>query len=98
MTTTSADKSHLLTANPLANGGHRALARMASGVWRRILTSRVVGSRHQRRMGDRTFQVIVVGQGAAGLAAALAAAETARSRKLEVGITLIDKAPAEQAG
>jgi tricarballylate dehydrogenase len=49
-------------------------------------------------MGDRTFEVIVVGQGAAGLAAALAAAETARVSGLAVGVTLIDKAPSEEAG
>jgi tricarballylate dehydrogenase len=49
-------------------------------------------------MGDRTFEVIVVGQGAAGLAAALAAAETARVSGLAVGVTLVDKAPPEEAG
>jgi tricarballylate dehydrogenase len=41
-----------------------------------------------------TRNIIVVGQGAAGLAAALAAAEAARG----VHITLIDKAPADEAG
>jgi len=42
--------------------------------------------------------LIVVGQGAAGLAAALAAAEEARRRAAPVAITLIDKAPEAEAG
>jgi tricarballylate dehydrogenase len=49
-------------------------------------------------MGDGTFEVIVVGQGAAGLAAALAAAEAAKARNVAAQVTLIDKAPPEQAG
>jgi tricarballylate dehydrogenase len=42
--------------------------------------------------------LIVVGQGAAGLSAALAAAELARARGLAVKIALIDKAPENEAG
>ena len=41
--------------------------------------------------------LVVVGQGAAGLAAALAAAEEARARS-PVRVTLIDKAPEDEAG
>jgi tricarballylate dehydrogenase len=42
--------------------------------------------------------IVVVGQGAAGLAAALAAAETARARNVSVNVTLVDKAPEAEAG
>jgi tricarballylate dehydrogenase len=42
--------------------------------------------------------LVVIGQGAAGLAAALAAAEAARSGNHDVNVTLIDKASAEEAG
>jgi tricarballylate dehydrogenase len=43
-------------------------------------------------------EIVVIGQGAAGLAAALAAAEESRARKLAVAVTLIDKASTEEAG
>ncbi len=43
-------------------------------------------------------RLVVVGQGAAGLSAALAAAEAARDAGLPLSITLIDKAPADEAG
>jgi tricarballylate dehydrogenase len=47
----------------------------------------------------RTLQkLIVVGHGAAGLAAALSAAEQARSRGLPVDITLLEKSRKDQAG
>ncbi|HEY5216494.1 MAG TPA: FAD-binding protein [Pseudolabrys sp.] len=42
--------------------------------------------------------LIVVGQGAAGLTAALAAAQDARARGAAVRITLVDKASADEAG
>jgi tricarballylate dehydrogenase len=42
--------------------------------------------------------LVVVGQGAAGLAAALAAAEAGRSGPQSIRITLIDKAPEADAG
>jgi tricarballylate dehydrogenase len=42
--------------------------------------------------------LIVVGQGAAGLSAALAAAETAHARSVPVKITVIDKAAESEAG
>ena len=42
--------------------------------------------------------IVVVGQGAAGLAAALSAAEESRSRPRPIRITLIDKAPESDAG
>ena len=42
--------------------------------------------------------LIVVGQGAAGLATALSAAEEARKCRPSVRITLIDKASEEEAG
>jgi tricarballylate dehydrogenase len=43
-------------------------------------------------------RLVVVGHGAAGLAAALSAAEQARDRGLNIEITLLEKAPAEEAG
>ena len=43
-------------------------------------------------------RLVVVGHGAAGLAAALAAAEQARDRGLNIEITLLEKTPAEEAG
>ena len=49
-------------------------------------------------MSANPFSIVVVGQGAAGLAAALAAAEEARAGKLDLNITLIDKAPEAEAG
>lgn len=49
-------------------------------------------------MSGAPRSIIVVGQGAAGLAAALSAAEEARRRGSPVRITLIDKAPEEEAG
>ena len=49
-------------------------------------------------MGGPTKNLIVVGQGAAGLAAALAAAEDARRRGLPLRITLVDKASEAEAG
>jgi tricarballylate dehydrogenase len=42
--------------------------------------------------------IVVIGQGAAGLSAALAAAEAARAKNLAVTITLLDKAPEADAG
>jgi tricarballylate dehydrogenase len=49
-------------------------------------------------VSGKAYSIVVVGQGAAGLAAALAAVEEARSRSLNVAVTLIDKASAEEAG
>jgi tricarballylate dehydrogenase len=49
-------------------------------------------------MSANTRHLVVVGQGAAGLAAALSAAEEARRCGASVGITLIDKAFEEEAG
>src|SRR6266581_5957398 len=43
-------------------------------------------------------RLVVVGHGAAGLAAALSAAEQARSRGLRIEITLLEKAPVHEAG
>ena len=43
-------------------------------------------------------RLVVVGHGAAGLGAAVAAAESARARGLDVGITLLEKADAAEAG
>jgi tricarballylate dehydrogenase len=43
-------------------------------------------------------RIVIVGQGAAGLAAALAAVEEAHARNLRVAVTLVDKASAEEAG
>jgi tricarballylate dehydrogenase len=50
------------------------------------------------KASDRAHRLVVVGHGAAGLAAAVAAAETARARALDVEITLLEKAGAEAAG
>jgi tricarballylate dehydrogenase len=49
-------------------------------------------------MSDTAKNIIVVGQGAAGLSAALAAGQDARSRGLPVQITLVDKASEQEAG
>jgi len=49
-------------------------------------------------MNARSRHIVVVGQGAAGLSAALAAAEEARATNRAVAVTLIDKAPADEAG
>jgi tricarballylate dehydrogenase len=49
-------------------------------------------------MSQLSKNLIVVGQGAAGLSAALAAAETAHARSVPVKITLIDKAAESEAG
>jgi tricarballylate dehydrogenase len=48
-----------------------------------------------RQVSRALRSLVVIGQGAAGLAAALAAAEHARDK---IAITLIDKAPHDQAG
>jgi tricarballylate dehydrogenase len=49
-------------------------------------------------MSGNSCSIVVIGQGAAGLAAALSAAEEARARGLQADVTLIDKAPADEAG
>ncbi|HUL89557.1 MAG TPA: FAD-binding protein [Pseudolabrys sp.] len=49
-------------------------------------------------MNPSTRSLIVVGQGAAGLAAALAAAEMARARNWPIKVTLADKAEKDEAG
>src|SRR5450631_1379346 len=49
-------------------------------------------------MGGASRNLIVVGQGAAGLAAALAAAEAARAHGRPIDVTLVDKAPEDEAG
>ncbi len=50
------------------------------------------------KASDPAHRLVVVGHGAAGLAAAVAAAETARARELNVEITLLEKADAAAAG
>jgi tricarballylate dehydrogenase len=47
---------------------------------------------------DKRLEIVVVGQGAAGLAAALSAAEEARARNLRAAVTVLDKASADEAG
>src|ERR1700761_2319708 len=49
-------------------------------------------------MASKTGKLVVVGQGAAGLAAALSAAEEARRRGVTIDITIVDKASEEEAG
>ena len=49
-------------------------------------------------MSKVPHRLVVVGHGAAGLSAALAAAEAARSHDRAVEITLVEKAPPEAAG
>jgi tricarballylate dehydrogenase len=49
-------------------------------------------------VSGKAYSIVVVGQGAAGLAAALAAVEEARARDLNVAVTLVDKASADEAG
>jgi tricarballylate dehydrogenase len=43
-------------------------------------------------------RLVIIGHGAAGLAAALSAAEAARSRAVRLDITLLEKAPEQEAG
>jgi len=49
-------------------------------------------------MSQSSGNLIVVGQGGAGLAAALAAAEAARARNWPIAVTLVDKADEDEAG
>ena len=49
-------------------------------------------------MSGNPKHIVVVGQGAAGLSAALAAAELAKERNIDLAVTLIDKAPEREAG
>src|SRR5260370_39070342 len=49
-------------------------------------------------MTQNLQRLVVVGHGAAGLAAALAAAEQARSRGLRIEITLLEKSREAEAG
>src|SRR5471032_2900741 len=49
-------------------------------------------------MSEASKNIIVVGQGAAGLSAALAAAQDAKARKSRVRVTLVDKASEQEAG
>ena len=49
-------------------------------------------------MSASSQNLVIVGQGAAGLAAALSAAEEARRRGLALAITVLDKAPEAEAG
>jgi tricarballylate dehydrogenase len=49
-------------------------------------------------MSSPLRHIVIVGQGAAGLAAALSAAEEAHTRQHPIRITLIDKAPEADAG
>jgi tricarballylate dehydrogenase len=49
-------------------------------------------------VSESQIEIIVIGQGAAGLAAALAAAEEGRLKGCPVSVTLIDKATADEAG
>jgi tricarballylate dehydrogenase len=48
--------------------------------------------------GSALRHLVVVGQGAAGLAAAISAADAARDAGVSLHITLIDKAPEDEAG
>jgi tricarballylate dehydrogenase len=49
-------------------------------------------------MSKSSHRLVVVGHGAAGLSAALTAAETARRHDCPVEVTLVEKAPEESAG
>ena len=49
-------------------------------------------------MTEHSQKLVVVGHGAAGLAAALSAAEQARSRGLRIEITLVEKSREDEAG
>src|SRR5258707_13740886 len=49
-------------------------------------------------MTQNSRKLVVVGHGAAGLAAALSAAEHARSRGLGIDITLLEKSREDEAG
>src|ERR1700710_926970 len=49
-------------------------------------------------MTENSRKLVVVGHGAAGLAAALSAAEYARRRGLRIDITLLEKSREDEAG
>jgi tricarballylate dehydrogenase len=49
-------------------------------------------------MTQNPRKLVVIGHGAAGLAAAVSAAEQARRRGLAIDITVLEKAPADEAG
>jgi len=49
-------------------------------------------------MSGNPKHIVIVGQGAAGLSAALAAAEEARTRNVAAAVTVLDKAPEPEAG
>jgi tricarballylate dehydrogenase len=49
-------------------------------------------------MNREALNIVVVGQGAAGLAAALAAAQNAPAYGEPIGVTVVDKAPESEAG
>ena len=49
-------------------------------------------------MTEKSNQLVVVGQGAAGLSAALAAAELSRRHGAQLGVTLLEKAAEDDAG
>jgi len=49
-------------------------------------------------MATNIKKLVVVGHGAAGLSAALSAAEQARDRGLQLEITLLEKSPQDEAG
>src|SRR5688572_30623745 len=49
-------------------------------------------------MPSSRYNLVVIGQGAAGLSAALAAAEEARSRGIAVSVTMLEKAAEAEAG
>jgi tricarballylate dehydrogenase len=56
------------------------------------------GYERQPPMTERVRKLVVIGHGAAGLAAALAAAEQARRSSASIDISLIEKAPEDEAG
>ena len=49
-------------------------------------------------MNAKNSSIVVIGQGAAGLSAALAAAEDARAKNLAATVAILDKAPEAEAG
>jgi len=49
-------------------------------------------------VSEKSSNIVVIGQGAAGLSAALAAAEDARAKNLAATVAILDKAPEAEAG
>jgi len=72
--------------------------RSSPDAWDRKEGRALRGHEKRRPMTERVRKLVVIGHGAAGLAAALAAAEQVQRSSAFIDINLIEKAPEEEAG